>query len=73
MTLSMPFKLTTLAMILSATMAAHAGRPLGVDDASVNDKGAGHVESWVARDSAKNTIVNLAPAYAPVDDLELSG
>ncbi len=72
MTLSMPFKLTTLAMTLSAAMAAHAGRPLGVDDASVNDKGAGHVESWVARDSAKNTIVNLAPAYAPVDDLELS-
>jgi hypothetical protein len=37
----------------------HAGRPLGVDDASVNDKGAGHVEAWVARDSAKNTVVNL--------------
>ena len=66
------YKWATLALSLSSAMAAHAGRPLGVDDASVNDKGAGHVEVWVARDSAKNTLINLAPAYAPIDDLELS-
>ena len=69
---STSLKWATLAITLSSIMAAHAGRPLGVDDASVNDKGAGHVEAWVARDSAKNTLVNLAPAYAPIDDLELS-
>lgn len=67
-----PFKLATLAICFSSALAAHAGRPLGVDDASVNDKGAGHVEVWAARDSAKNTLMNLAPAYAPIDDLELS-
>jgi hypothetical protein len=72
MVYSTPLKLATLAIALSSAISAHAGRPLGVDDASVNDKGAGHVEAWVARDGAKNTIVNLAPAYAPIDNLELS-
>lgn len=67
-----PFKLTALFITLSTALASHAGRPLGVDDANVNDKGAGHIEAWVARDSEKNNLVNLAPAYAPIDDLELS-
>ncbi len=35
---------------------AHAGRPLAFDDANVNEKGAGHVEVWVARDGEKNDI-----------------
>jgi hypothetical protein len=50
---------------------AWAGRPLTVDDANVNDKGAGHVESWVAREPGKVNTFNIAPAYAPIDGLEL--
>jgi hypothetical protein len=50
---------------------AQAGRPLAVDDANVNDKGAGHVEIWVARDSDKINTWNVAPAFAPVEGLEV--
>lgn len=50
---------------------AHAGRPLAVDDANVNEKGAGHVEVWVARDSSKIDTWNVAPAFAPVEGLEI--
>ncbi len=66
-------RLATLAIALSSAMAAHAGRPLAVDDANVNDKGAGHIEAWVARDTSKSNVLNLAPAYAPIDGLEISG
>jgi hypothetical protein len=62
--------LTALTLCLfNAT--AHAGRPLAVDDANVNEKGAGHVEVWVARDSDKVDTWNLAPAFAPVEGLEI--
>jgi len=44
--------LIPLTLYLMASQ-AHAGRPLAVDDANVNEKGAGHVEVWVARDSSK--------------------
>ena len=50
---------------------AHAGRPLAVDDANVNDQGAGHVEVWVARDSDKIDTWNVAPAFAPVEGVEI--
>ncbi len=50
---------------------AQAGRPLAVDDANVNEKGAGHVEVWVARDGEKNDIWNVAPAFAPVEGVEV--
>lgn len=53
------------------TAPAQAGRPLTVDDANTNDRGAGHVEVWVARE-AGTTVVNLAPAYAPFDGLEFA-
>ena len=50
---------------------ANAGRPLAVDDANVNEKGAGHVEVWVARDSDKINTWNVAPAFAPVEGVEI--
>jgi hypothetical protein len=67
--------LTRCGILLALTIATptHAGRPLAVDDANVNDKGAGHVEAWVARDTSKSNVLNLAPAYAPMDGLEISG
>ncbi len=66
-------QISGLVWMLSVAASAHAGRPLAVDDANVNDKGAGHVEAWVARDASKSNVLNLAPAYAPIDGLEISG
>ena len=50
---------------------AFAGRPLTVDDASVDEAGAGHVEAWYARQPGRAHTWTVAPAYAPVDGLEL--
>ena len=50
---------------------ALAGRPLVVDDAGTNAKGEGHVETWVARADGATTL-NIAPAYAAAEGLELS-
>jgi hypothetical protein len=62
----------TLAAITTAqTGPALAGRPLTVDDAGTNASGEGHVEYWRARaDGAR--FVNLSPAYALRDGLEIS-
>lgn len=59
-----------LALLILST-SAHAGRPLAVDDAIVNEKGKGHVEVWVVRDSDKVNTWNLAPAFAPVEGVEI--
>ena len=56
---------------LSASMLAQAGRPLTVDDASVNDTGDGHVEVWWTRAPGGTRSWTVAPAYAPVDNIEL--
>lgn len=59
-----------LALLLAAASgSAMAGRPLSVDDANTNDAGAGHVEMWVSR-APGSTVLNVAPAYAPIDGLE---
>lgn len=62
-----------LSSLLVLTLAApvYAGRPLTVDDASVNDAGAGHVEAWYARQPGRAHTWTVAPAYAPIDGLEL--
>lgn len=51
-------------------IAALAGRPLTVDDADVEKPGRGHIEAWAAR-APGSTVYNLAPAYAPIEGLEL--
>lgn len=56
---------------LGLAASAHAGRPLTVDDASVNEAGAGHVEAWYARQPGRAHTWTIAPAYAPIDGLEL--
>lgn len=63
-----PFALT---LALAASTAVHAGRPLAVDDAGTNVRGEGHVEVWAARADGATTV-NVSPAYAPLDGLELS-
>lgn len=50
--------------------AAHAGRPLAVDDANVDPAGTGHVEAWLAQATGAR-VYSIAPGYAPVDGLEL--
>lgn len=56
---------------LLACLSAQAGRPLMVDDANTDDAGTGHVEGWYARQPGHAHTWTVAPAYAPVDGLEL--
>jgi hypothetical protein len=63
--------LVILALAAFASAPALAGRPLVVDDANTNDKGAGHVETWVTHADGTN-LLSIAPAYAPIDGLEFS-
>ena len=64
---------TVIAAITCALIqTAHAGRPLSVDDANVNDVGSGHVEAWFARTQGKVDAWNVAPAYSPIKDIEFS-
>lgn len=60
-----------LFIALLASMPSFAGRPLTVDDASVNDAGDGHVEAWWTRSPNGVRSWTLAPAYAPVENIEL--
>jgi len=63
-----------LAAIGLATSAASsfAGRPLLVDDAGVNKKGEGHIETWITRADGDNAFT-VSPAYAFWDTVELAG
>jgi hypothetical protein len=61
------------AALAFASSSAWAGRPLGVDNAGINDKGSGHVEAWAAREPGKTDTVYVAPAYSPWQMVELSG
>ena len=58
-------------MLALAPLLAHAGRPLMVDDAGVNDAGAGHIETWFERGPGGARAWTAAPAYAPLPGLEL--
>lgn len=60
-----------VAALVCGADAALAGRPLSVDDANVNDTGAGHVEMWAAH-APGSTVLNVAPAFAPIDGVELA-
>ncbi|WP_372827790.1 hypothetical protein [Polaromonas sp.] len=60
-----------LATSLLACGFANAGRPLTVDDANTDDAGSGHVEGWYARQPGRANTWTVAPAYAPIDGLEL--
>ncbi len=57
-------------ILIGTGTAATAGRPLTVDDANVNEAGRGQLEAWVAHATGA-TVYNLAPAYAPMDGLEI--
>lgn len=60
----------TLALVC-LVLPAHAGRPLAVDDAGVDDVGQGHVEVWWEGQRGERGTTYLAPAFTPVQGLEL--
>jgi hypothetical protein len=65
--------LATTTLLLGTALlcgTANAGRPLAVDDANVDAAGTGHVEAWLAQAPGAR-VYSLAPAYAPVEGLEL--
>ncbi|MCU7372380.1 hypothetical protein PEC18_16295 [Paucibacter sp. O1-1] len=62
---------TLLAALLLSPVPGHAGRPLNVDDANVNEVGAGHLEAWYARQPGDARLWTVAPAYAPWQGIEL--
>jgi hypothetical protein len=64
-------KVLLLLLGLSGLLNAQAGRPLTVDDASVNDVGQGHVEGWWTRAPNGSRSWTIAPAYAPIQNVEL--
>jgi hypothetical protein len=51
---------------------AHAGRPLSVDDANVNELGKGHIETWLARGPSGQSAWFVSPAWSPKEGLELA-
>lgn len=60
-----------LSLSLGFVLSVQAGRPLTVDDASVNDVGQGHVEGWWTRAPNGSRSWTVAPAYAPIQNVEL--
>ena len=64
------FRLAFAAGLLACGV-AEAGRPMVVDDADVDDAGTGHVEAWYARQPGRAHTWTVAPAYAPIEGLEI--
>lgn len=64
---------TFLTLTVLASSACLAGRPLSVDDANVNEVGAGHVEAWYARQAGGANVWTIAPAFALTEGVELAG
>jgi hypothetical protein len=69
---SLAVRTFTASLFTMSCNAAIAGRPLTVDDANTNDKGAGHVEMWVARESGHVNTFNVSPAYGLFDGFEIA-
>ena len=68
------FILSLAASLLAATSTAHAGRPLGTDDAGTAEAGTCQVEAWVERrGGATDGADVVAPACGLLDGLELGG
>lgn len=72
---SLPSLHQSIAIGLTCTLlstAAWAGRPLSVDDADVNEVGHGHVEMWFERTPGPSRNLIVAPAYSPVEGIEIA-
>lgn len=60
-----------LAALCMALPSAHAGRPLTVDDAGVDEVGQGHIEAWWEGQRGQRGTFYAAPAFTPIEGLEL--
>ena len=70
--ISTPCRQLSLALAtVCLVLPAQAGRPLAVDDAGVDDVGQGHVEVWWEGQRGERGTTYLAPAFTPVQGLEL--
>jgi hypothetical protein len=68
-----PHARAVLAVVsLLAAGSCLAGRPLIVDDANVNDIGAGHIEAWIAHEAGASNTWTVAPAYGITDGVEVA-
>ena len=68
----LPAAVLASACLLLANL-CHAGRPLAVDDANVNDAGAGHVEVFYQRLAGPVHTTTVSPAYGVREGLEIAG
>lgn len=59
------------AAALAIVLPAEAGRPLSVDDAGVAEQGAGQLEAWWEGPRGTRGSAYLAPAYSPLEGVEL--
>ncbi len=69
-----PAKRAMTALAVAASLwvsSSHAGRPLTVDDANVNDVGVGHVETWFERQADGSRLWTVAPAYGLANGIEI--
>ncbi len=67
----LPLAAALIAALCAALPSAHAGRPLAVDDAGVDEVGHGHVEVWWEGLRGQRGTFYAAPAFTPIDGLEL--
>ena len=65
-------KSLTLLAISLLSASAHAGRPLSVDDANVNEKGVAHIETFWSRGADGSRTFTVAPTYSPIPGLDLT-
>lgn len=59
-------------LAIFSTSVCLAGRPLTVEDANVNELGAGHVETWFARQAGGTNVWVVAPAYGLMEGVEIA-
>jgi hypothetical protein len=64
-------KIISLLAISLLSISAHAGRPLNVDDANVNDTGVAHLETFWSRAADGSRSFTVAPTYSPLPGLDL--
>ena len=64
-------RLAAAAALLCLAAPTHAGRPLAVDDAGVDEVGHGHIEVWWEGQRGQPGTIYAAPAFTPIEGLEL--
>jgi hypothetical protein len=69
-TRTLPLRAAILWVLAVGSVSAFAGRPLVVDDANVNEAGHGQLEAWALHTRGAR-VYSLAPAYAPIEGLEI--